>query len=69
MRIIISPAKKMRVDTDSLPVRDLPALLPYAEALAITLYQNLYTKNSTVVSPTVLYIVSVSAIYVKVLWF
>lgn len=34
MRIIISPAKKMRVDRDSFPVRDLPALLPKAEALA-----------------------------------
>lgn len=34
MRIIISPAKKMRVDTDSFPVRDLPALLPQAEVLA-----------------------------------
>jgi len=27
MRIIISPAKKMKVDTDSLPYRDLPAFL------------------------------------------
>jgi len=27
MRIIISPAKKMNVDTDSLPVRDLPVFL------------------------------------------
>lgn len=34
MRIIISPAKKMRVDTDSFPCRDLPALLPRAEVLA-----------------------------------
>lgn len=34
MRIIISPAKKMRVDTDSFPVRDLPALLLQAEVLA-----------------------------------
>ena len=33
MRVIISPAKKMRVDRDSFPVRDLPALLPKAEAL------------------------------------
>ena len=33
MRIIISPAKKMNVDTDSLPVRDLPVFLTQAEAL------------------------------------
>ena len=37
MKVIISPAKKMRVDTDSFPVRDLPALLPRAEDLANTL--------------------------------
>ena len=34
MRIIISPAKKMRVDTDSLPWQDLPAFLPDTEHLA-----------------------------------
>ena len=33
MRIIISPAKKMKVDTDSLPCRDLPAYLPRTEQL------------------------------------
>lgn len=33
MRVIISPAKKMRVDRDSFPVRDLPLLLPKAEIL------------------------------------
>ena len=33
MRIIISPAKKMNVDTDSLPVRDLPAFLQQTEEL------------------------------------
>ena len=33
MRIIISPAKKMNVDTDSLPWRDLPAFLPQTEVL------------------------------------
>ena len=27
MRIIISPAKRMNVDTDTLPYRDLPAFL------------------------------------------
>ena len=33
MRIIISPAKKMRVDTDSLPYRDLPAFLDHSREL------------------------------------
>ena len=33
MRIIISPAKKMKSDTDSLSWRDLPAFLPKTEAL------------------------------------
>ena len=33
MRIIISPAKKMNIDTDSLPVRDLPAFLEQTEEL------------------------------------
>ena len=37
MRIIISPAKKMNMDTDSLPWRDLPAFLPKTEELAKTL--------------------------------
>jgi len=37
MRIIISPAKKMRVDTDSLPWHDLPAFLPKTEQLACAL--------------------------------
>ena len=34
MRIIISPAKKMKADTDSLPWQDLPAFLPRTEELA-----------------------------------
>lgn len=33
MRIIISPAKKMHVDTDSLPYRDLPVFLPNTEEI------------------------------------
>lgn len=33
MRIIISPAKKMNVDTDSLPWQDLPRFLPKTQAL------------------------------------
>ena len=41
MRIIISPAKKMSVDTDSLPVRDLPAFLEQTEEL----YRELQSKS------------------------
>jgi len=37
MRIIISPAKKMNTDTDSLPVRDLPVFLEKTEQLHRTL--------------------------------
>ena len=33
MRIIISPAKKMNVDTDSFPWRDLPVYLNKTEQL------------------------------------
>ena len=33
MRIIISPAKKMRTDTDSLPCQDLPHFLPETKKL------------------------------------
>lgn len=33
MRIIISPAKKMRIDTDSLPIQGLPVFLPKTEEL------------------------------------
>ena len=37
MRIIISPAKKMNVDTDSLPWRDFPVFLPKTQLLCSTL--------------------------------
>ena len=37
MRIIISPAKKMRVDTDSLPIQALPDFLPETERLLAAL--------------------------------
>lgn len=37
MRIIISPAKKMNMNTDSLPWRDLPVFLPQTQQLAATL--------------------------------
>ena len=33
MRIIISPAKKMKADTDSFPYRDLPVFLPNTEEI------------------------------------
>ena len=33
MKVIISPAKKMRVDTDTFLCKDLPALLPKAKVL------------------------------------
>lgn len=39
MRIIISPAKKMNVDTDSLPWRNLPVFLEKTEELANALRQ------------------------------
>ena len=44
MRIIISPAKKMKVDTDSLPWQDLPAFLPETEFLAKTLQEMSYEE-------------------------
>ena len=37
MRIIISPAKKMRVDTDSFPIQALPDFLPETERLLASL--------------------------------
>ena len=37
MRIIISPAKKMKMDADSLPWRDLPVFLPKTEQLCTQL--------------------------------
>lgn len=40
MRIIISPAKKMKVDTDSLPWRDLPLFLDKTQQL-VTLLQGM----------------------------
>lgn len=44
MRIIISPAKKMNMDTDSLPWRDLPAFLPKTEEIAKSLQSMGYDK-------------------------
>lgn len=37
MKIIISPAKKMRVDTDNLPWKELPAFLQDTERLCMTM--------------------------------
>ena len=39
MRIIISPAKKMKQDSDSLPYRDLPQFLPDTQRIAQRLQQ------------------------------
>ena len=33
MRLIISPAKKMKVDTDSFPCHRLPAFLPQTQEI------------------------------------
>lgn len=44
MRIIIAPAKKMNVDTDSLPWRDLPAFLSRTEMLAARLKEMSYAE-------------------------
>ena len=44
MRIIISPAKKMRVDTDTLAVRDLPCFLDQAEQLTGLLREKSYAE-------------------------
>ncbi len=47
MRIIISPAKKMNVDTDSLPCRGLPAFLPRTELLYERLREMSYEELKT----------------------
>ena len=39
MRIIVSPAKKMRLDRDSFPVRDLPVFLQDAERICAILQE------------------------------
>lgn len=44
MRIIISPAKKMNVDTDSLPWRDLPQFLGQTEELCAVLQRMSYAE-------------------------
>ena len=44
MRIIISPAKKMNMDTDSLPWRDLPVFLPRTKQLAETMQAMSYEE-------------------------
>ncbi len=47
MRIIISPAKKMKVDTDGLPWRDLPAFLSKTQQLAKALQAMGYDELKT----------------------
>ena len=44
MRVLISPAKKMRVDTDSFAAEDLPAFLDRAEILADRLREMTYPE-------------------------
>ena len=44
MRIIVSPAKKMNTDTDSLPWRDLPAFLPKTQQLVQTMQTMSYDE-------------------------
>ena len=44
MRIIISPAKKMNMDTDSLAWQDLPEFLPQTEALCAKLQSMSYDQ-------------------------
>ena len=44
MRIIISPAKKMNSDTDSLPWKDLPAFLPDTERILHKLREMSYPE-------------------------
>ena len=44
MRIIISPAKKMNTDTDSLPWQDLPQFLPQTEKLLAVLQSMSYEE-------------------------
>ena len=44
MRIIISPAKKMNVDTDSFPYRDLPEFLPNTEEICQKLQSMSYQE-------------------------
>ena len=47
MRIIISPAKKMNLDTDTLPWKNLPQFLPQAEVLYRTLQSMSYAALKT----------------------
>ena len=44
MKIIISPAKKMNTDTDSLPYQDLPVFLPKTEQLLHQLKEKSYEE-------------------------
>lgn len=47
MRIIISPAKKMKINSDSIPYEELPELLPKAEKLLAYLKQLSYSEIKT----------------------
>lgn len=45
--MVISPAKKMRIDTDSFPIRDLPMFLPQTELLLAKLRSMSYEELKT----------------------
>ncbi len=47
MKLIISPAKKMKVDTDSLPWRDLPRFISQSQVLCDVLRAMSYTELKT----------------------
>ena len=51
MQIIISPAKKMRVDTDSFAWRDLPVFLPRTELLFARLKELTYEEAFKAANP------------------
>ena len=50
MRIIISPAKKMNSDTDSLPWKDFPAFLPDTERILHKLREMSYPELKKLLS-------------------
>lgn len=47
MKMVISPAKKMKVDTDSFAIRDLPMFLPQTERLLTELRSMSYEELKT----------------------
>ncbi|WP_125980857.1 peroxide stress protein YaaA [Loigolactobacillus iwatensis] len=47
MKIIVAPAKKMKIDTDSFPIAALPQYLSEAEELLLTMRQLSYSELKT----------------------